>query len=333
MTVLEATDVRVDARRGRAWIPVVDGIDFKVAPSEAVGIVGETGAGKTLATRALVGLLPRGTRGRGDVSLAGHQFTAGGREARASLVKDAAVVLQNPMTALDPLNRVESQLVEAVLRHRLLSQPVARERALHLLGRLGFEDPEQVMRHFPHQLSGGMAQRVAIAAALMARPSLLIVDEPTSALDASIRLEVLRTLKRVTQEEGAGMVLVSHDLSLVSHFCERVMVLYAGRVLETGTTAAVLDDPRHPYTRALLACAPRTDAPPRTALPVIEGAPPAPGHWPPACVFQPRCPLAFDRCYVDRPRLISHDGVAAACHLVEGSLLDESGPRERRRHA
>jgi len=314
MSVLEARDVRVETRAGA---PLVEGVDLEVDRGEVVGIVGETGAGKTLATRALVGLLPRGLRATGAVTLGGRAFEAGSADARASLVRDAAIVLQNPMTALDPLVRVGSQLTEAVVRHGILDRAAAAERALGLVQRMGFDDPGWVLRLHPHQLSGGMAQRVLIAAAMMARPTVLIVDEPTSALDAGVRVEVLRLLREVTREQEAGMLLISHDLSLVSGFCDRVVVLYAGRVLESGATATVLRRPRHPYTRALLACSPSATAPARTPLPVIGGAPPAPADWPPGCVFEPRCPHAFDRCGAERPRLLAREGVRAACHLLD----------------
>jgi oligopeptide/dipeptide ABC transporter ATP-binding protein len=317
MSVLRARGVHVEARSGRSWTPVVVGVDLDVERREVVGIVGETGAGKTLATRALVGLLPRGVRAHGRVALGGREREAGSDSARAWLKQDAAIVLQNPMTALDPVVRVSRQLVEAVTRHHILGGEAAHTRALGLLARMGFAEPEQVMRLYPHQLSGGMAQRVLIASALMTRPKLLIVDEPTSALDAGVRVEVLRMLSDATRREDAGMLLISHDLSLVSHFCDRVVVLYAGRVLEAGPTAKVLSDPRHPYTRALLACSPSPEARARTPLPVIAGAQPAPGDWPPGCVFSPRCPYAFDRCSVEAPRLHAGDEVIAACHLLD----------------
>jgi oligopeptide/dipeptide ABC transporter ATP-binding protein len=325
MSVLTARDVRLHVRRGRSWVPVVDGVDLGVERREVVGIVGETGAGKTLLTRALVGLLPRAVRAEGRVMLGGREFTAGSPEARETLATSAAVVLQNPVTALDPLARVSRQITEAVVRHGVLPKDAARNRALDLLSRMGFDDPDHVMRLYPHQLSGGMAQRVQIASALMVKPQVLIVDEPTSALDAGVRIEVLRILRDVTAQEGAGMLLVSHDLALVSHFCDRVVVLYAGRVLEAGRTAAVLTEPRHPYTRALVSCSPSPDTPPRRPLPMIGGAPPAPGEWPSGCVFRPRCPHAFDRCAEERPRLLPTGRVVAACHLYDESAAADRG--------
>jgi oligopeptide/dipeptide ABC transporter ATP-binding protein len=221
----------------------------------------------------------------------------------------------------DPMARVGAQLVEEALLRRLMSEQEARERALHLLEQLGLREPAATMSAYPHQLSGGMIQRVAIAMALMTRPAVLFVDEPTSALDAHVRHEVLGLIRRLAAEEGTATFLISHDLFSVSRYCDAIVVMYGGRIVETGPTATVLERPQHPYTAALLRCSPTTRGAQRERLPVISGAPPAPGQWPSGCVFHPRCPLRFERCPVERPALRTEGEHAAACHLAFGPGL------------
>jgi oligopeptide/dipeptide ABC transporter ATP-binding protein len=299
-------------------VPLVDDVDLVLGEREMMGVVGETGAGKTLTMKALLGLLPVGTRGSGRLWLGGRgplelSDVSALRQLRG---REIGIVLQNPVGMFDPLVRVKHQVVEGVVRAKTMARPQALERARELLEAMGFDDAAAVLELFPHQLSGGMAQRVAIAMALMPHPRVVIADEPTSALDAHLRVDVLALLRRVAQEQGAAVLLVSHDLGLVSHFCDSITVMYAGRVVERGATRDVLGDPQHPYTAALLECSPALDADHRMALRVIRGAPPAPGGWAAGCVFEPRCPLAFDRCRDERPALRTEGERAAACHLA-----------------
>jgi oligopeptide/dipeptide ABC transporter ATP-binding protein len=253
--------------------------------------------------------------------VAGRTFNAGAIP-REVLGRAASVVLQNPSNGLNPLDRVGKQLTEGVLRLRLMSGEQARRRASELLERLGFADPARILRLYPHQLSGGMAQRVAIAAALMPAPALVIVDEPTTALDAHVRIEVLRLITELGREAGGGVVLVSHDLALVSRFCQRVCIMYAGRIVEQAPALELAAAARHPYTRALLSCTLSTQAVRRAPVPVIPGVPPAPTEWPAGCVYQPRCPHAWDECVIRRPAAVQ---VAAdqdaACHLARPPAL------------
>jgi oligopeptide/dipeptide ABC transporter ATP-binding protein len=324
--VAELQDLRVWRRAGDDAVALVDGISLRVGAGEILGVVGETGAGKTLTIRALLGVLPRNLRAEGRARVVETTFDLGqlDRMARpAALARDAAMVFQNPATMLDPLVRVEAQLVEAVLRHRLLDARAAGARAVELLVALGFEDPEAVLRLYPHQLSGGMAQRAAIAMALMTRPRLLIVDEPTSALDANLRVEVLTLLERATRDAGIAVVLVSHDLPLIARFSSRVVVMYAGRIVESGDTRKVLEEPSHPYTEALLATASTVHSANRAPLAAIPGVPPAPGEWPPGCVFAGRCRYTFDRCLQERPTLRGDADQRAACLLRERGRMRE----------
>lgn len=321
MIVVETRELSVAAHRQGSWTRVVEDVDLAVSAGEIVGLVGETGAGKTLTTRALIGLLPRGVRAQGHVTLGDREYDAGDeRSARAGLGRDAGMVLQNPATALNPLSRVRGQLVEGVRHLGLLSRADADLRARSLLSQLGFDDPDRVLELHPHQLSGGMAQRVSIAAALMPGPKLLVVDEPTSALDAHVRVEVLRLVRAIAHESRTAVLLVSHDLALVGGFCDRVNVMYAGRIVETGPTGAVLADPQHPYTEALRACAITTEAVGRERLATIPGVPPAPEAWPSGCVFEPRCHLAFDDCRRIRPPLADVAEARTSACLLAGSL-------------
>jgi oligopeptide/dipeptide ABC transporter ATP-binding protein len=333
MTAVSARSVSVEALRGR-WRQVVEPIDVDVEAGSILGIVGESGAGKTLFTRALVGLLPRGTRAAGTVTLGGQIYDAR-QGARRALGRDAALVLQNPLTALDPLARVDHQLTEGVRHLRLMTQAAAMDRARELLERLAFTDVDRVLSLYPHQLSGGMAQRVTIALALMPAPKLLIVDEPTSALDASVRVRVLELVRQLVLDQGTAVIFVSHDLSLVGRFCDRLAVMYAGRFVEEGDTASVLGTPEHPYTEALLRCAVTTKSSARGRLESIGGVPPAPEEWPTGCVFAPRCPHAWDTCNAERPGTVEvAPQHVAACHLAPRRAPANDAPLVRaQRHA
>lgn len=321
---LEVSGLSVRLVRSGATIPLVEDIDFTVARGEMHAVVGETGAGKTMTARALLGLLPRGILGDGDVSLCGEPgiSLASAEQTHSVRGTRVGIVLQNPAGMFDPLLRIRRQLMEGVLRRNLMSKSDAWDRAVELLRSMGFADAEAVMELYPHQLSGGMAQRAAIAMTLMPDPDVIIADEPTSALDAHLRADVLDLLRQVAATRGAAVLVISHDLSLVSNFCDSISVLYAGRIVERGPTAAVLSKPQHPYTRILLDCSPALDAPHRQPLRTIAGVPPPPTEWPAGCVFEPRCPLAFERCRIERPILRAQLERRAACHLAFGDECD-----------
>jgi oligopeptide/dipeptide ABC transporter ATP-binding protein len=299
---------------------LVEHVSFDVGAGEILGIVGETGAGKTLTVKSLLGLLPSGMQSRGTVAFgAGDPIDlARPGSLRLARGRDIGIVLQNPVGMFDPLIKLRHQLIEGVVRRRLQRRDEATLRARELVGAMGFPDPDQVLELYPHELSGGMAQRMGIAMALMPRPEVVVTDEPTSALDAHLRIEVLRLLSALARDEGTAVLVVSHDLGLVSHFSTALTVMYAGRIVEQGATLDVLQNPQHPYTLALRECSTALDAEPRVPLRVISGSPPVPGAWPPGCVFSPRCPLVFDRCVDERPALRVRERRAAACHLAFG---------------
>ena len=296
---------------------IVAHVSFDIEPGELVGLLGETGAGKTLTARAILGMLPLGLRATGRVNFSGNGSIPLSQPARIeqNLGRTAALMLQNPMASFDPLQRIGSQLVEAVVRNKMLTKDAARERAGDLCRQLGLGDSDSLFRLYPHELSGGMSQRVALALTLMPDPQLLIVDEPTSALDANLRLEALELLRKFAAKAGVAMLLVSHDLGLVSNYCDKIAVLYAGHLVEMGSTSSVLESPSHPYTATLISCALRLSQPRRVPVPVIGGEPPLLGSWPAGCHFHPRCPDARNQCRTERPVLALSHGRDVACHF------------------
>ena len=275
---------------------LVDGISFAVERGECLGIVGESGSGKSLTLRSILGLLPRGVVvADGTISLA-RDGTLAALEP-ASLRGDGSVgmVFQEPMTALNPSMRVGKFLEKSVRMHRQVSRAEANTIAIDLLRELGVPDPEQRMHAWPHNLSGGLRQRVMIAAALSCQPSVLLCDEPTTALDVTIQDQILGVLDRIRTERGVALVFVTHDLAVVSQIAQRVAVMYAGRIMETGTVAQVFTRPEHPYTAGLLGAVPHLGSV-TSRLVAIAGALPSPGSTPPGCRFSPRCAYADEAC-------------------------------------
>jgi peptide/nickel transport system permease protein len=276
---------------------VLDNVSFAVGPGEAVALVGESGCGKTMTSRAVVGMLPAGgVISAGQVHFDGNDVTALS-ESQWSRVRgcEIAYVAQDPLVALDPCFSVRSLLVEALRRHGMKSRSAARVAAAELLARVGIPEPESVLSRFAHQLSGGMAQRVAIALALTGSPKLLIADEPTSALDVTVQAELLDLLRSLQQDMGMAVLLVSHDFGVVADFCSRAVVMYAGQVVEDSPALELFRAPAHPYTERLLSATPH-NASRETELPTIEGMVPPPGLWPTGCHFAPRCPRAEAAC-------------------------------------
>jgi oligopeptide/dipeptide ABC transporter ATP-binding protein len=279
---------------------VVRGVSFRVHRGEVVGIVGESGSGKTLTLRAVAGLLPQGiavTGGHIDVD--GHDVVhADARELRALSSKTVGMVFQEPMTALNPTMRIGTQIAEAALARGGVTRSAARERAVDLLERVGFTEPQKRYRLYPHQLSGGMRQRVVIAIALAGEPSLLLCDEATTALDATVTVKILDLLVDLVKDLGIGIVFVTHDLGVAARICDRIVVMYAGRVVEEGPAGDILRRPRHPYTLALLRAVPTRN---RTIddLLAIPGNPPVLGAEPPGCAFATRCEFVDPGCVED----------------------------------
>jgi oligopeptide transport system ATP-binding protein len=311
LLTVDGLRVRLPTAAGPATI--VDGIDYRVETGEVYGIAGESGSGKTMSVLALMGLLPPGAAVEGRALFRGRDLLRlPRRELRRVCGRELAMVFQDPMTSLHPMLSIGTQLTEHVRTHFDISRRDAADRARELLREVRIPDPDSALHAFPHQFSGGMRQRIAIAVALACRPTLLIADEPTTALDVTVQAGIIRLLDRLRRESGLAIVLITHDLGVLSAIADRVAVFYAGRVVEAGGRADVLSHPRHPYTRGLLDALPHPEAA-ATPLVAIAGAPPSPRRIPPGCPFHPRCAYAQPSCRVDVPPLDRVNGRALAC--------------------
>jgi oligopeptide/dipeptide ABC transporter ATP-binding protein len=315
--LLAIRGLSVGLRRSSGVTPLVRDVSLDIAPGERVGLVGESGSGKSLTLLAVMGLLasPQIVVTSGSVRLAGTELVgAPDRVFRALRGPEVAMVYQDPMTSLDPVQRVGAQIAEGLRAHGT-SRHAARERTLAVLAEVQLPDPPALARKYPHELSGGMRQRVMIAAALAGNPRLLLADEPTTALDVTIQRQILALVARLQQARNLAVLWVTHDLGVAAQFVQRLAVMYAGRVVEHGPTATVFGAPQHPYTAALLAAVPSTTGD-RTALGQIPGSPPDPAALPPGCSFAPRCRQARPSCAEREPEREQRPGdVAAACFV------------------
>jgi oligopeptide/dipeptide ABC transporter ATP-binding protein len=313
--LLEVEGLRVRLPTASGPAAVVDGIDYSVEPGEVFGIAGESGSGKTMSVLALMGLLPPNAATDGRASFEGRDLLRlPRRELRRICGRELAMVFQDPMTSLHPMLSIGTQLTEHVRRHLGLGKREAAERALELLREVRIPSPDAALHAFPHQFSGGMRQRIAIAVALACRPRLLVADEPTTALDVTVQAGIIRLLDRLRREQGLAIVLITHDLGVLSAIADRVAVFYAGRVVELGRREDVLARPRHPYTRGLLDALPHPERP-AAPLVAIPGQPPAAGATPPGCAFHPRCPYAEEVSREVVPELRDVGGRLLACHV------------------
>ena len=316
--VLSVRDLVVEIPTRRAVLRPVDGVSFDIAPGEILGVVGESGAGKSMTGAAVIGLIdPPGRIASGEVRLGGGRIDDLPPEAmRRVRGKRIGMVFQDPLTSLNPLIPIGEQLVETVLTHLDVSPEEARRRALSSLDEVGIPAAARRIDSYPHEFSGGMRQRVVIALALAAEPDLVIADEPTTALDVSVQAQITALLKRLCREHGTAVMLITHDMGVIAETADRVAVLYAGRLAEIGPVRTVVAAPRHPYTEGLMGSTPSAVAV-GEKLRQIPGAMPRLEQIPPGCAFHPRCPKAFGRCRVDTPPPLATEDGAAACWLVE----------------
>jgi oligopeptide/dipeptide ABC transporter ATP-binding protein len=315
--VLEVRDLVVEFRSEDGPLRAVDHVSFSVGRGEIVGLVGESGAGKTLTSEAILGLIrcPPG-RVAGEVHFRGHNLLTLDERTLADIRgKEIAMIFQNPGASLNPVFRVGDQLVETMALHLADGRKTLGRRAVEILAKVGIPSAAARVRDYPHQFSGGMAQRVMIGMGVSCLPSLLIADEPTTALDVTIQAQVLALIRQLAREMGMAVLLVSHDLGIISQMCHRVIVMYAGRIVEEAPIAGIFQAPAHPYTRALIACLPGLDGDGR--LGAIPGVMPGLTALPAGCRFHPRCTLAERRCEVEDPVLRpAGPQQIAACHLV-----------------
>jgi peptide/nickel transport system ATP-binding protein len=318
--LLEVKGLRVEFPTRRGTLVAVDGISFAIAPGEVLGVVGESGAGKSLTGMAVIGLLePPGRIAAGEVRLEGERIDNLPYERlRRIRGRRIGAIFQDPLTSLNPLYTVGAQLIETIRTHLEMGAAEARERALGLLREVGIPAPESRIDHYPHQFSGGMRQRVVIALALCAQPKLIIADEPTTALDVSIQAQIIQLLKRLAREQGTAVMLITHDMGVIAETADRVAVMYAGRIAEIGPVREVIHAPRHPYTVGLMGSIPKISAGAgkrHGRLMQIEGSMPRLNAIPVGCAFNPRCPRCFTRCRAERPEPIPTGANLAACWL------------------
>jgi peptide/nickel transport system ATP-binding protein len=314
-------------RKGEPTVTAVDGVSFDVRPGEVVGLVGESGCGKSVTSLAIMGLLPgRTPRVSGRVTLDGADgappvdlLGLSDAELRERRGRDIGMVFQDPLSSLNPVVPVGVQITEALTRHRGMSRQDARTEAVALLDRVGIPDPARRLTSYPHQMSGGMRQRALIAIALACRPRLLIADEPTTALDVTIQAQILELLRELVAETGTALVMITHDLGVVAGLCDRVNVLYGGRVVERARRHALFARPRHPYTSGLIGSIPRLDSDPAEELPAISGSVADNLPWDDACAFAPRCPRALETCTSRTPVAESEPDRLLRCHNPVGA--------------
>jgi len=307
-SLLVAKEVCVDLATPRGMLRAVDGVDLTISAGHTIGVVGESGSGKTMLSRAILQLLPRKARLSGRIQFDGFELTKLDRWALRRLRgRSIAGVFQDPMTSLNPVLTVGRQLTETIQEHFGLQNSAAVNRAMELLEAVGIPEPEQRLRQYPHQLSGGMRQRVVIAIALSCEPKLLIADEPTTALDVTVQAQILDLLAREQKRRNMAMILITHDLGIVAGRTDEVAVMYAGRILEHAPTKKLFREMRVPYTQALLAAIPKIDMPPHTTLPVIPGRPPDLARRIHGCAFAERCNRVAERCRIERPPLLAFE--------------------------
>ena len=318
-SLLQVNNLVVEFTNRHGTLRALDGVSFDIAPGEILGVVGESGAGKSLTGAAIIGLLePPGKVASGEIVLKGQRIdNLPAHEMRKIRGRRIGAIFQDPLTSLNPLYTVGRQLTETILTHLPVTPAEARQRAIQLLKDTGIPAAEQRIDHHPHQFSGGMRQRVVIALALAAEPELIVADEPTTALDVSIQAQIIGLLKRICKERGAAVMLITHDMGVIAETCDRVAVLYAGRVAELGPVQQVIHQPAHPYTRGLMACIPDMTED-RERLAQIDGAMPRLNAIPPGCAFNPRCTEATDRCRTERPTLMAAGATRAACWIHDG---------------
>ena len=314
--VLEVTNLRTHFFTRAGVVPAVDGVSLRVDRGEVLGLVGESGSGKSVTGFSIMGLVDEpGRIVSGSIRLGGEELV-GRSEAdwRAIRGNRVAMIFQDPMMTLNPVLRVDTQMIEAVTAHERVSRRAARARARDALAAVGIPSPEERLDAYPHQFSGGMRQRVAIAIALLNGPELVVADEPTTALDVTIQAQILFEVQKLAAETGTALVWITHDLAVVGGLADRLAVMYAGRIVETGDTDAVLDAPRHPYTVGLIGSVPSRNQRGRP-LDQIPGMTPSMTNLPPGCAFAPRCPRATDACDA-RPELAPVPGAPASGALV-----------------
>jgi peptide/nickel transport system ATP-binding protein len=320
--ILSVKNLAVEFKTAKGNLRAVSDVSFDISAGDTLGIVGESGCGKSVTALAILGLIPapHGKIVRGSITFKGQELVGLSESKYRSIRgRDISMIFQEPMTALNPVFRIGSQMVNVLCRHQSLSRKQARARAIEMLKAVGIPSPENRIDDYPHQLSGGMRQRVMIAMALSCGPSLLLADEPTTALDVTTQAQVMYEISKLQKEQHMAMVLVTHDLGVVAESCQNVLVMYCGQVVEAASVKELFRNPRHPYTRGLIASIPVVREKKLARLPTIEGMVPDLLDLPPGCRFVDRCERAVDRCRVSNPPLLAEGGAAfVACFAPYG---------------
>ena len=320
MSLLEVRNLRVEFPGRRGTLLAIDDVSFSIEPGEVLGVVGESGAGKSLTGASIIGLLePPGRVAAGEILLEGERIdNLPYEQMRRIRGKKIGAIFQDPLTSLNPLYTISKQLTETILVHLDMTEKQARKRAIELLDEVGIPAADKRIDSYPHEFSGGMRQRVVIALALCANPQLIVADEPTTALDVSIQAQIIALLKRLCKDHKTAVMLITHDMGVIAETADRVAVMYAGRIAEIGKVRDVIKDAKHPYTKGLMGSIPVVghDV---DVLQQIDGAMPRLNEIPKGCAFNPRCPDASDRCFSERPDLMATGGASrAACWLYDG---------------
>ncbi|TMW71848.1 ABC transporter ATP-binding protein [Alteribacter natronophilus] len=333
--VLEVNQLQTHFFTDRGEVPAVDNVSFEIHSGEVLGVVGESGCGKSVTSLSVMGLIPKppGKIVGGEILFRPQQDEG---EKEENLVKvskkrmrqirgnQIAMIFQEPMTSLDPLYKIGYQIIEGVRNHRAVSKKEGRQIAIDMLKLVGIPRAEEIVDEYPHQLSGGMRQRVMIAIAMACDPEVLIADEPTTALDVTIQAQILELMKKLNREKGTAIMMITHDLGVVAEMCDRVVVMYAGKVVEQGDVRTILKSPKHPYTQGLIRSLPKMGKR-ESRLYSIPGNVPKPGSIKNGCRFAARCPAVFDRCYQENPELIEmKEGHACRCFLYDSKEAEVS---------
>ncbi|RPK17416.1 hypothetical protein EH2_02724 [Bacillus subtilis] len=326
-TLLEVNNLKTYFFRKKEPIPAVDGVDFHISKGETVALVGESGSGKSITSLSIMGLV-QSSGGKimdGSIKLEDKDLTSFTENDYCKICgNEVSMIFQEPMTSLNPVLTIGEQITEVLIYHKNMKKKEARQRAVELLQMVGFSRAEQIMKEYPHRLSGGMRQRVMIAIALSCNPKLLIADEPTTALDVTIQAQVLELMKDLCQKFNTSILLITHDLGVVSEAADRVIVMYCGQVVENATVDDLFLEPLHPYTEGLLTSIPVIDGE-IDKLNAIKGSVPTPDNLPPGCRFAPRCPKAMDKCWTNQPSLLTHkSGRTVRCFLYEEEGAEQS---------
>jgi oligopeptide transport system ATP-binding protein len=316
-TILEVKDLKVEFRTDSGKVAAVNEVSFQLNAGEIVGIVGESGSGKSQILMSLMGLLAKNGAASGSVKLRGQEIL-GMKDDELDKLRGASMsmIFQDPMTSLNPFLRVSTQLTEVLVKHRNMGRTEAMKRSIEMLDAVSIPDAAKRIRLYPHEFSGGMRQRVMISMALLCQPAILFADEPTTALDVTVQAQILDLMKDLAADLGTTVVLVTHDLGVVASLCDRVIVLYGGRIMESGPAETLFEDPKHPYTRGLLASTPRLDEQTHGELHTIPGQPPAVAKAALGCPFEPRCEFREPRCKTVRPIIQDNGTRTLACHVV-----------------